>query len=138
MLKVETTLIPNRVRQLLGNVEGFRQVAPLGDFVRLTHPETGAPQHLLCCFIRAKNTGTIIVVTNVVAPHLKDQVIPPDHESSVHIGFFNHPSEQPDKIESFIDQLQACFMYENEEDIAIHKDSMFGHILNNETAYVYI
>lgn len=138
MLKAEATLIPNRVRQLFSNVEGFRQVAPLGDFVKLTDPETGEPQHLLCCVSRAKNTGTIVIVSNVIPPHHKDMVIPPDHESSVHISFFNHPAEQPGRIEAFLDILQDCFIYKNEDEIALHKQSMLDHILNNECAYIYL
>lgn len=138
MLKAETTLIPNQVRQLFSNIEGYRQVAPLGDAIRLTDPDTGTPQRLLCCFIRAKNTGTIVVVSNVVPPHHTDVVIPPDHESALHMGFFNHPSEQPARIESFLDQLQDCYIYKEERDIALHKQSMLDHILNNECAYIYI
>jgi len=138
MLKAEATLIPNRVRQLFSNVEGFRQVAPLGDFVKLADPETGAPQHLLCCVARAKNTGTIIVISNVVPPHHRDMEIPPDHESSVHVSFFNHPSEQAGRVEAFLDVLQECFIYSNEDDIPVHKESMLNHILNNECAYIYL
>lgn len=138
MLKVEATLIPNRVRQLLANVEGFRQVAPLGDFVRLADPETGKPQRLVCCFGRAKNTGTIVVVTNVELPHLKDVLIQPDHESAVHVSFFNHPSEQLGRIELFLDTLQECYIYENESDIALQKQSMLDQIMNSHGAYICI
>lgn len=130
MLKAEATLIPNRVRQLFSNVEGFRQVAPLGDFVKLADPDTGKPQRLVCHFGRAKNTGTIIIVMNVVSPTLKDPYINPDHESSVHVSFFNHPSEQSDRIEAFLDILQDCYIYENETDIALQKQSMLNQILN--------
>jgi hypothetical protein len=138
MLKVEATLIPNRVRQLLANVEGFRQVAPLGEFVRLADPETGKPQRLVCWVSRAKNTGTLVVVTNVKAPQLKEAVIEPDHESAVHVSFFNHPDEQVGRIEQFLDALQDCYIYENESDMAIQKQSMLSQIMNNRGAYICI
>jgi hypothetical protein len=138
MLKVEATLIPNRVRQLLANVEGFRQVAPLGEFVRLADPETGKPQRLVCWVSRAKNTGTLVVVTNVFAPQLKEAVIEPDHESAVHISFFNHPSEQLGRIEQFLDVLQDCYIYENESDIALQKQSILNQIMNNRGTYICI
>lgn len=138
MLKVEATLIPNRVRQVFANIEGFRQVAPLGEQIRLTDVDTGAPQHLMCCVSRAKNTGTIVVVTNVIAPHLMHQVIELEHESSVHVSFFNQPLDVVSRVETLLDALQDCFSYESEEDQAVHKDSMMTHILNNECAYIYI
>lgn len=138
MLKVEATLIPNRVRQLLANVEGFRQVAPLGDSVRLADPETGKPQRLVCWVSRAKNTGTLVVVTNVKAPQLKEAVIEPDHESAVHVSFFNHPDEQVGRIEQFLDALQDCYIYENESDIVLQKQSLLNQIMNNRGTYICI
>jgi hypothetical protein len=138
MLKVEATLIPNRVRQLLANVEGFRQVAPLGDAIQLSDPETGKTKQLVCYFGRAKNTGTIVVVTNILPPHLEDLLIQPEHESAVHVSFFNHPDEQTGRIEQFLDTLQDCYIYENESDVALQKQSMLNHILNSHGAYICI
>lgn len=138
MFKAETTLIPSRVRHLYSNIEGFRQVAPLGDAVELSNPETGTPGRLLVVVHRAKNTGTIVVTSNITAPHHKERVIPQGRESSVHVGFFNHPEDAAGRVETFLDALQSCYIYKDEDEIAIHKDSMLGHILNNETAYLYI
>lgn len=138
MLKVEATLIPERVRTLLASVEGYRQVAALGDSVRLTDPETGKPQRLVCYVSRAKNTGTIVVVTNILPPYLNDMVIDYDHESAVHISFFNHPEEQPARIEQFLDALQDCYIYENDANMELQKQSMLDLILNNNGAYVCI
>ncbi|MNF18553.1 hypothetical protein D3C80_2227020 [compost metagenome] len=56
----------------------------------------------------------------------------------MHVSFFNHPSEQLGRIELFLDTLQECYIYENESDIALQKQSMLDQIMNSHGAYICI
>lgn len=138
MLKVEATLSPQLLRYQMQNIEGFRQVQPLGAFIELTDEETGRTRKITVTFTRTKNTGVVVVMINVYAPNLKEQVIPLGCESAVYLGFLSNPDEICGKLETFIDALQACFIYESQKDIDAHKASMLTHIMGSPIAHIVI
>ncbi len=138
MLKVETTLSPQLLRYHMQNIEGFRQVQPLGPLMELTHEETGRPRDIVVTFTRPKNTGMIIVLINVYSPVIKEQVIPEGWESAVYVGNYKDPGDVYSMVETFLDALQACFIYESLKDIHAHKASMMDHILDQSVAYVVL
>ncbi|MNU72267.1 hypothetical protein D3C71_617220 [compost metagenome] len=138
MLKVKAILSPNQLRYGLQNIEGFRQLSPLGPGIELTDPESGRTREIVVTVTRTKNTGVVIVIINVYSPVLKDQIIPQDGHSAVYMSFFNHPEEIDSRLETFIDALQACFIYESSKDILVHKVAMMDHILSSDIAHVVI
>lgn len=138
MLKVKAILSPNQLRYGLQNIEGFRQLSPLGPAIELTDPESGRTREITITFIRTKNTGVLLAIINVYSPVLKDQIIPQDGHSAMYVSFYNHPAEIDSRLETFIDALQACFIYESSKDILVHKVAMMDHILTSDIAHVVI
>jgi hypothetical protein len=138
VLKVKAILSPNQLRYGLQNIEGFRQLSPLGPAIELTDPESGRTREITITFIRTKNTGVLLVLINVYSPVLKDQYIEPGCESAMYTSFYNHPTEIDSRLETFIDALQACFIYEGSKDIYVHKIAMMDHILSSDIAHVVI
>ncbi|MND14917.1 hypothetical protein D3C81_237520 [compost metagenome] len=138
MLKVKAILSPNQLRYGLQNIEGFSQLSPLGPGIELTDPESGRTREITVTFTRTKNTGVLVVLINVYSPVLKDQIIPHDGHSAVYMSFYNHPNEIDSRLETFIDALQACFIYDSSKDILVHKVAMMDHILSTDIAHVVI
>ncbi|MNC77050.1 hypothetical protein D3C75_1289060 [compost metagenome] len=54
------------------------------------------------------------------------------------MSFYNHPNEIDSRLETFIDALQACFIYDSSKDILVHKVAMMDHILSTDIAHVVI
>lgn len=138
MFKPDITLSPQLLRYHMQNIEGFRQVQPLGPLIELVHEETGRTREITVTFTRPKNTGMIIVLINVYNPTLKDQVIEDGCESAVYVGNFRDPGDVYSKLETFLDALQECFIYESLKDMHTHKAAMMDHILDSSVAYVVL
>lgn len=138
MLKMNASLVPRQVWYSLQNIEGFRQVQPLGSSVELTDPETGAVNKLYCSFARTRNTGVMTVITNTHSPMHRDIVLEEGGNSSVHVAFYKRPDEVVGLIETFLDALQSCYIYDSGRDQALQKQSLIDDILNGDFVTISI
>jgi hypothetical protein len=135
VLKVECILSPQLLRYHMQNIEGFRQVQPLGANLELTDGETGRTNEIAISVTRVKNTGLIVATVGRYSPILKDQLIPEGWESAVYIATYQHVGQISSLLESFVDALQVCFIYESGKDVFVHKESMMDYLLGNPIAH---
>lgn len=135
MLKVECILSPQLLRYHMQNIEGFRQVQALGPLMGLTHEETGRTHEIAISVSRIKNTGLIVATVGRYSPMLKDQLIPEGCESAVYMATYQHVGQISSLLESFVDALQVCFIYESGKDLYMHKEAMMEYLLGNPIAH---